>query len=188
MPASRRRSPRPVPRHARNARTAVCWTGAVSSAVEQWTFNPLVDGSIPSRPTTLFNELWRLLDAIQCSKVPFRYASMQEAIRGDHRQDTFGQLEGAHPQAGMADRREDISHEARCRRLVAAYRGFDGAGRPRTANSLRSPRHRAIPGACTHASAALEGMHVRPRCVGHAACLTRSMPSSAMRSCICHRS
>src|SRR6185312_2842945 len=26
---------------------------AVSSAVEQWTFNPLVDGSIPSRPTIL---------------------------------------------------------------------------------------------------------------------------------------
>src|SRR6185437_3650775 len=59
---SSQRGPRPLPSPAGGrggviialrAMRYLIKAGAVSSAVEQWTFNPLVDGSIPSRPTIL---------------------------------------------------------------------------------------------------------------------------------------
>src|SRR6185437_12731418 len=59
---SSQRGPRPLPSPAGGrggviialrAMRYLIKRGAVSSAVEQWTFNPLVDGSIPSRPTIL---------------------------------------------------------------------------------------------------------------------------------------
>lgn len=56
---------------------------------------------------------------------------------GSTAQTPLWHLEGDHPARWLADGRQDVSHEARCRGLGPAHRGRDGKGRVHPACAVR---------------------------------------------------
>ncbi len=83
--------------------------------------------------------------------------------RGDPRKNRFRDLESSHPQGGMADNREDVSHQARRRGLVAPQRRRDGARSLHPASHGRSHDRRSGSEAVPCRSCANKARHLPTR-------------------------